>query len=137
MFLGFDTDSKRECREHLSLSLSSPPRPLPFTLSFFIDVINLKLLALITGKACFRMKSIYTGVSLDKMCTKQLHPLEVRQYIEFSQIWTWFWAKDGISIAIDEQELYFRPVVVQLLSHVWLFATPCTAAYQGSLSISS
>ena len=29
MFLGFDTDSKRECREHLSLSLfSSPPLTL-------------------------------------------------------------------------------------------------------------
>ena len=30
-----------------------------------------------------------------------------------------------------------RPVVVQLLSHVWLFSTPWTAAYQASLSITN
>ena len=118
LFLGFDTESERECRVHLSLS--PPPSPLPLTLSFFIDVVILKLLSLITEKARFRLKCSYPGASLDKICTKQLHPLEIRQYIEFSQIWTWLWAKIVISIAIDERELHFRPLVALLLSYVWL-----------------
>jgi len=32
------------------------------------------------------------------------------------------------------KSLYLQPFVVQLLSHVWLFASPRTAAHQGSLS---
>ena len=34
-------------------------------------------------------------------------------------------------------KLIVQSVVVQVLSHVWLFATPCTAAHQASLSITN
>ena len=39
---------------------------------------------------------------------------------------------------IKEEKLFFHPLfVVQSLSHVWLLATPWTAAYQVSLSITN
>ena len=35
--------------------------------------------------------------------------------------------------SLEPQECLIRVVVVQLLSHVWLFATPCTVAHQSPL----
>ena len=58
--------------------------------------------------------------------------------------WTWVWANSGRekpgmlqSMGFQRGGHIYQFSTVQLLSHVWLFVTPWTAACQASLSITS